>query len=144
MISSNNKILYTLLCVLSLWILLKIYKYLTELEKCTCYNDMLSQEKLKINIDFLKGYQIFEMCLVFLFIIIIYCRESKHMNIFKNSFQPRYLTTSIGLLMAFATGYLSYNTFLLYMISKDKCECMDKWEKYFLYVQGIMNSATYL
>lgn len=144
MISSNNKILYTLLCVFSLWVLLKIYKYLTELEKCTCYNDMLSQEKLKINIDFLKGYQIFEMCLVFLFIIIIYCRESKQMNIFKNSFQMRYLTTSIVLLMAFVTGYLSYNTFLLYMISKDKCECMDKWPKYFLYVQGIMNSATYL
>ena len=105
---------------------------------------MIAYQKLKINIDFLKAYQIFEMFLVFLFIIIIYCRKSKRLNFLKSSFQLTYLTTSIILLMTFVTGYLSYNTFMLYLISNEKCKCMDKWQKYFLYVQGIMNSVTFM
>ena len=142
--NTKNKILYTFLCLFSLGILIKIYNYLTQLEECKCYNDMIAYQKLKINIDFLKAYQIFEMFLVFLFIIIIYCRKSKRLNFLKSSFQLTYLTTSIILLMTFVTGYLSYNTFMLYLISKEKCKCVDKWQKYFLYVQGIMNSVAFM
>lgn len=141
---SNNKILYTLLCLFSLGILLKIYKYLTQLEDCECYNDILAYQELKVNIDFLKAYQIFEMFLVSVFIVIIYCQKCKHVNLLKKPFQLTYLTTSVVLLMTFVTGTLSYNTFMLYLISKEKCKCVDKWQKYFLYVQGIMSSVTFM
>lgn len=143
-ITSKTKILYFLLCLFSLGVLLKIYNYLTDLEHCNCYNDVIAYQNLKINIDFLKVYQIFEMFLVVMFISIILCRKSNSMNLAKRSFRLTYLTTAIVLLMTFVTGYLSYNTFLLYVMSKEKCKCVDKWQKYFIYVQGIMGSITFL
>lgn len=143
-IASKDKILYTLLCLFSLGILLKIYKYLTELENCNCYNDLVAYRSLKINIDFLKAYQIFEMFLVFLLIVLIYYQNSLKTKVIKNMFSLKYLKTAIILLLTFVTGYLSYNVFLLYLISEEKCKCIDKWQKYFLYVQGIMNSVTFL
>ena len=143
-IASKDKILHPLLCLVSFGILIKIYKYLTELENCKCYNDLVAYRSLKINIDFLKTYQIFEMFLIFMLIIIIFCKKSLKMKAIKNGFSLKYLTSSIILLLTFVTGYLSYNVFLLYSISKEKCKCMDKWQKYFLYVQGIMNSVTFM
>lgn len=143
-IASKDKILHALLCLFSLGVLLKTYEYLTKLEKCDCYNDLIAYRSLKINIDFLKAYQIFEMFLIFMLIIIIFCQNSLKIKAIKNAFSLKYLSTSIILLLTFVTGYLSYNVFLLYSISKEKCECMDKWQKYFLYVQGIMNSVAFM
>ena len=74
---SKDKIFYTTLCLVSFGILIKIYKYLTELENCKCYNEIVAYRSLKINIDFLKAYQIFEMFLIFLLIVIIYFQKSK-------------------------------------------------------------------
>lgn len=141
---SKDKIFYTTLCLVSFGILIKIYKYLTELENCKCYNEIVAYRSLKINIDFLKAYQIFEMFLIFLLIVIIYFQKSKQLDILKRSFQLTYLTSAVILLLTFVTGYLSYNTFLLYLLSKEKCKCINKWQKYFLYVQGIMNSVTFM
>ena len=139
---SKEKIFYMLLCLFSLGILLKIYKYLTELENCDCYNDIIAYRSLKINIDFLKAYQIFEMLLIFMLIVIICCQNS--LKIKANTFSLNYLTSTIILLLTFVTGYLSYNVLLLYLISKEKCKCIDKWQKYFLYVQAILNSVTFI
>ena len=139
---SNDKIFYTILSLISLCILLKIYDYLNKLEDCDCYNDVIAYNNLKINIDLLKAYQIFEMFLVFIFIVILFCGNSMKSN--KKGFLLTFLSTSVILLLAFVTGYISYNVFLVYSISKTKCECVDKWQKYFLYVQGIMNSIVFL
>lgn len=139
---SSDKIFYTILSLISLGILLKIYDYLNKLEDCDCYNDVIAYNNLKINIDLLKAYQIFEMFLVFIFIAILFCGSSMKSN--KNGFSFTFLSTSVILLLAFVTGYISYNVFLVYSISKTKCECVDKWQKYFLYVQGIMNSVVFL
>lgn len=139
---SSDKIFYTILSLISLGILLKIYDYLNKLEDCDCYNDAIAYNNLKINIDLLKAYQIFEMFLVFIFIVILFCGSSMKSN--KNGFSMTFLSTSVILLLTFVTGYISYNVFLVYSISKTKCECVDKWQKYFLYVQGIMNSVVLL
>ena len=139
---SNDKIFYTILSLISLCILLKIYDYLNKLEDCDCYNDVIAYNNLKINIDLLKAYQIFEMFLVVIFVVILFCGSSMKSN--KKGVSLTFLSTSVILLLAFVTGYISYNVFLVYSISNTKCECVDKWQKYFLYVQGIMNSVVFL
>lgn len=139
---SNDKIFYTVLSVFSLGILLKIYDYLSKLEDCDCYNDLIAYNKLKINIDLLKAYQIFEIFLIFIFIVIIFFCKSMKLN--KKNYTLTFFSSSIILLLAFVSGYISYNVFLLYSISNTKCQCVDKWQKYFLYVQGIMNSIVFL
>jgi hypothetical protein len=140
---SKANLFYTALSFFSLWILLKTYYYLNKLENCDCYNNAQAYNNLKTDIEFLKAYQIFEMFLVFMFILI---RSCKHRITApnKNTFQFTLLSSSVILLMAFVTGYISYNVFLLYSISKVKCKCLDKWQKYFIYVQGIMGSITFL
>ena len=99
---SNDKIFYTILSLISLCILLKIYDYLNKLEDCDCYNDVIAYNNLKINIDLLKAYQIFEMFLVVIFVVILFCGSSMKSN--KKGVSLTFLSTSVILLLAFVTG----------------------------------------
>ena len=92
---SNDKIFYTVLSLISLGILLKTYDYLTKLEDCDCYNDVVAYNNLKINIDLLKAYQIFEMFLVFIFIAILFCGTS--MKLKKKAFPLTFMSSSFSL-----------------------------------------------
>jgi hypothetical protein len=141
---SKDKILYTALSFVVLGILLKTYDYLNQLEKCQCYHDIQAYHNLKIDIDFLKAYQIFEMFLVIMFITILYCGHCLKSRGMKNTLPVSFLSSSVVMLLAFVTGYLSYHVFLLYSLAKEKCKCVDKWQKYFIYVQGIMGSVTFM
>lgn len=141
----TRKIFYTSLSVISLGILVKTYDYLKRLEKCECYHDAQAYNSLKIDIDFLKAYQVFEIFLVSMFIIIVYLCKSADISLKKkNVFSLTFLTSSVILLLTFVSGYISYNVFLLYAITKAKCKCLDKWQKYFLYVQGITGFMTFM
>tara|TARA_Y100000992_G_C20984332_1_gene358888 strand:- start:68 stop:559 length:492 start_codon:yes stop_codon:yes gene_type:complete len=140
----KEKFFYVVLSLVSFGILLKTYDYLNKLENCDCFNDFQVYHSLKINIDFLKAYQIFEMFLVVMFIVILFfCRTTRFRGN-KKVFSLNFLNSSVVLLLAFVTGYISYNVFLLYALSKDKCKCVDKWQKYFIYVQGIMGTLTFM
>tara|TARA_Y100000389_G_scaffold99354_1_gene96074 strand:- start:6511 stop:7032 length:522 start_codon:yes stop_codon:yes gene_type:complete len=138
-----NKISYIILSIFSLGILFKTYKYLDDLKNCQCYNDSLAYSNLSLDIEFLKAYQIFEMFLVSIFLVLIFlCKKSSKTK--KDTFSLTFLTTATILLISFVTGYITYNVFVLYSLSKEKCKCIDKWQKYFIYLQGIMNSITFL
>lgn len=141
---SRDKILYTLLSFISLGILLKTYHYLNQLEKCQCYRDVQAYNTLKIDIDFLKAYQIFEMFLIIMFIVILIFCSSAKIGSHNKPFSLTFLSSSVILLLTFVTGYISYNVFLLYFFSTARCECIDKWQKYFIYVQGIMGTISFM
>jgi len=142
---SKHKLFYTGLSLVSIGILFKIYHYLNELKNCKCYNDKLAYNKLSIDIEFLKAYQIFEMFLIIIFLFLIFlCKQTSNTKFNKSKFSLTFLTNATILLLAFVTGYISYNVFVLYSISKEKCKCLDKWQKYFIYIQGIMSSITFL
>ncbi len=142
---SNSNLFYTFLSIVSLGILIKIYDYLNKLENCDCYNDAQAYNKFKINIEFLKAYQIFEMFLVIMLLYLLFsCDNLTNVPKIHSPFSATFLTTTIIMLLAFVSGYITYNVFLLYALSKSRCKCVDKWQKYFVYVQGIMASVTFL
>lgn len=140
---SKNKIFYGILSLFSFGILIKTYDYLKKLEKCSCFNSVRAYHNLKINIDFLKAYQVFEMFLVSIFILILFLGNAE--NTFgKKTFSLNFLSSISLLLLVFVSFYISYNAFMLYGFSKEKCMCVDKWQKYFIYVQGIMGSVVFM
>ena len=144
----SHHFFYGVLSLVSLGILLKTYDYLNKLEQCSCFNDARAYHKLKINIDFLKAYQILEIFLILMFIVILFFYRSLLEKItVKKKYFPfplTFLSSSVVLLLVFVSGYLTYNVFSLYTLSKAKCKCIDKWQKYFIYVQGIMGSVTFM
>lgn len=140
---TTNKIFYIILSLFSFGILFKTYKYLDDLKNCQCYNDSLAYSNLNLDIEFLKAYQIFEMFLISIFLVLIFlCKKSLKTK--KETFSLTFFTSATVLLIAFVTGYITYNVFVLYSLSKEKCKCIDKWQKYFIYLQGIMSSVTLL
>ena len=54
----KDRLFYGAISLVSLGILLKTYQYLTKLENCDCFNNAHAYNSLKVNVDFLKAYQI--------------------------------------------------------------------------------------
>lgn len=143
---TKNKIFYAVLSIVSLGILLKTYDYLKLLDSCHCYNDIQVYNSLEVDINFLKAYQVYEMFLVVMLIVLIFSGHSAKLTNKRvaNAFPFTFLIGATILLLTFVAGYITYNAFLLYLLSNEKCKCADKWQKYFIYVQGVMGSITFL
>ena len=123
-------------------ILFQVINYLNKLENCDCFNNNAIYNKYKIDIEFLKAYQWLEIFITLIFIYLIFtyrehiCKKMKKPH--TNSKFLTFLSMIIIPLLLFLSGYISYNSFLLYLTSKKKCKCSDKWQKYYIYFQGIM------
>lgn len=140
---------YILLSFLSLGILIKIYMYLHKLESCNCFNDTEAHNIYKLDIDFLKAYQILEMILLSIFIFIIACFQNDNILTFKHvkRLPPRalrFITIISILLLLLVNSYITLNSFILYSVAKGQCYCVNKWQKYFIYTQGVFSSVTFL
>lgn len=140
----KDRLFYGAISLISLGILLKTYQYLTKLENCDCFNNAHAYNSLKVNVEFLKAYQIFEIFLVAMFVTIFFFCKPIRNSYDKNDLLPNFLKSSVILLLAFVNGYMGYNVFLLYNLSKARCKCIDKWQKYFIYLQGMMGSIAFL
>lgn len=140
---------YILLSFLSLGILIKIYMYLHKLESCNCFNYTEAHNSYKLDIEFLKAYQILEMILLSIFIFILACFQNDNNLTFKHvkRLPPdtlRFITIASILLLLLINSYITFNSFILYSLAKGKCHCVNKWQKYFIYTQGIFSSITFL
>jgi len=141
----TNHIIQILLSGLSLYILIQILTYLNELESCPCFNEQNNKEKYSSNIEFMKFYQFLEIASLLIFVILI--------NFYKFPFKSRkgnnkgfvkiLLMISLFALL-FISGYMSYNVAIFYINMKKECICVNKWQKYFIYLEGVFNSIYFL
>lgn len=138
---------YTIILgVISLFILVSTLHYLNELEKCKCFYDSQMMSKYKVDIDFLKAYQILEMFLLVIFVFIIMSRKSQLTSGVRNGniLLTNVLFPMVLILLLFVGGYISFNSFLLFIMSREKCRCVDRWQKYFIYMQGALGYVSVL
>lgn len=139
--------LQIVLSVITLFILLKVYNYLDQLKICDCFIE--SQDKnYRVNVNFLKFYQVLEMISLSLLILLTFLYKNNLIKSTKNKKIKNIFLKSALLVMFFLTimlsGYITYNSLIFYLISKKNCECSNKWQKYFIYMQGIGNSVFFL
>ena len=139
--------LQIVLSLITLFILLKVYHYLDQLKMCDCFIE--SQDKnYKVNVNFLKFYQVLEMISLSLLIVLTFLYKNNLIKSTKNK-KVNNIFLKTGLLVMFfltimLSGYITYNSLIFYLISKKNCECSNKWQKYFIYMQGVGNSVFFL
>ena len=131
------------LSFISLVILVNIYLYLDSIKDCKCFISNENGEN-EVDVEFLKFYQILEIVSLFIFLSFVFMYKS-NMNggNGKNSGVKMFMTLSLLILM-FISGYVSYNSFLFYQNVSKHCNCANKWQQYFIYLQGIFNSVFFL
>ena len=56
----------------------------------------------------------------------------------------RFISIISFMILLFIFGYMTYNVLGFYMSIKDSCKCANKWQKYFIYLQGIGASISTL
>ena len=140
----TNYLLQFIFSFVSIAILLYIYNYLDSLKDCSCFIESQNKDRL-IDIEFLKFYQILEI--VALVILIGFMGIYKYDKIVKGGKNKQGLKIFLLLsffIVLFISGYVSYNSLLFFLLSKNNCKCVNKWQKYFIYIQGIFNSVNFL
>jgi hypothetical protein len=112
-------------------LILYTYYYLVELSNCPCF---VSNKDDKLYLDYMKFYLILD-----LFSILIALFLLKHFNgKLKSGIENILLIFSV-LLVIFIHGYMTYNVYHFYNSIKAYCSCANKWQKYFVYYEGIVS-----
>lgn len=136
----------TVAVVILIYVLLfKNLKYINEIENCQCFNQIQEASKYDVDIGTLRAYQIFEMIYLGFFLVIFFVR-AKVGKMIKNN-NGLLLRTAIGvsvLVVLYLNITIIYNSFLLYVMSSKECECIDKWQKYYIYIQGVSGASIVL
>lgn len=123
---------YFLLVLVLLLVLYTIY-YIRELKSCECFK--INDDK-QTNLNFIEFYEYLEL---FAVIVIMFGLKSVPKTSKKSS------PLNIILLLGLVTLYLAikYNLIInVYKLSqsiKEGCECSDKWQRFFIYYQGIVS-----
>lgn len=141
----TNHIIQLFLSGLTLYILIQNLSYLNELESCPCFNEQNNKEKYSSNIQFMKFYQFLEIASLLIFVILIYFYKFplKSKQVINKGFFKILLMVSLFALL-FISGYMSYNVATFYLNMKKECICVNKWQKYFIYLEGVSNSIYFL
>ena len=141
----TSHIIQLLLSGISLYILVQVLSYLNEVETCPCFNEQNNKEKYSSNIEFMKFYQFLEILSLIIFIVLVnfYKFPLKSSKINNTGMLKILLLISLFVLL-FISGYMSYNVATFYLNMKKECICVNKWQKYFLYLEGIFNSIYFL
>ena len=130
------------LSAISLFILISVYTYLNQIKGCDCFIQN-QHSKYNVNVEFLKFYQILEIITLMVFVIMITIYKN---DIFKggNKLGVKFFVSLSMLVLLFISGYMSYNSLIFYLTSKKDCKCVNQYQKYIIYIQGIFNSIYFL
>lgn len=131
-----------ILSFISISILTSVYMYLDSLKDCVCFLEK-QNPNYKINIDFLKFYQILEIFSLFILIVLMIIYKKKIISGGDKKGIKFFITLTMILLLGL-TGYMSYNSIFMYFLSKEDCRCVNKWQKYIVYIQGVLNTIYFL
>jgi len=112
-----------LLSFILIIILLYTYYYLVELAHCKCFH------KDKVDLEYMKFYVLLDL---FTIIISLFLMKSK-----VNTIENMLLLFSV-LLVIFVHGYMTYNVYHFYNSIRNDCYCVNKWQKYMVYYEGII------
>ena len=125
-----QKLLLGVLYVIIIYIYIKTYLYLDQLNNCDCFN---KSNKYASNLEFMKFFQILE---IFILSIIVGLNLVVHKQTKKTIVNKLLLSISFILLIGIS-GYMAYNVINLYTNIKDDCKCSDSIYKYFVYFEGL-------
>ena len=141
---AKNDLFQLLISVTAVIILVKIYHYLNDLQNCKCFQ-IQNGMKYTADLEFMKFYQVLEIVSFVLFIISTYMLNQRRFSSIGGAKHGlRFISILSFIVLLYIFGYMSYNVFNFYMNMKKDCKCADKWQKYFIYAQGITTSISTL
>lgn len=113
-------------------LILYTYYYVVKLNNCPCF---LEKKEDNLDLQYIKFY-----LLLYLFIIII-SFIIKQIRFNRGFYDKSLLFIHILsiILAIFINFYMSYNVLLFYKSVKDRCSCVNKWQKFFIYYTGILS-----
>ncbi|MBI96927.1 hypothetical protein CL656_07280 [bacterium] len=141
----EKTLLSTQLVVLVLLLFLVTYTiiYIRELKNCVCFK---TNEKYKVNLEFLEFYQYLELFSIFLIFLGLFSLNTKLTKFlgFKggkksNGFLMSLLLSMILIVYLLIKYNVMKNVYNLSTNIKYDCDCATKWQRFFLYYQGILN-----
>ena len=136
--------IHLFLAFICFFILISVYHYLDELKDCACFIEN-QHPKYKVNISYLKFYQILEIVALVFFMIILFLYKEKWRKIEKiDEKNTKWVIIISAIILLFITGLMSYYSIIMYFMTKKDCECINKWQKYIIYIQGAFNSIYFL
>tara|TARA_B100000123_G_C25714144_1_gene421328 strand:- start:65 stop:556 length:492 start_codon:yes stop_codon:yes gene_type:complete len=132
------------LSIFAVIILVKVYHYLVDMESCPCFQS--SQHKdMKVDLEYMKFYQVLEIVTTLIFFGSLFIYNLKHKSMKGGGrIGMRFISIISFMILLFIFGYMTYNVLGFYMSIKDSCKCANKWQKYFIYLQGIGASISTL
>jgi hypothetical protein len=133
-----NKIIVLVFYFICIYIYLHTYFYLEQINNCPCFH---KDGKYKVNLDFMKFFQVLEIFMLSVLVLSAFFFTSKIYKS-KNKPLPKFLLSILLLFLLSVNGYMSYNVVNLYNNIKDDCECVDSWYRFFLYYEGIVSGLT--
>ena len=123
--------------VVTIIILYFVYTYLRGLTTCECANDTYVT-RLKNLEAILLGLNVLMFCFTLL----------GNFNLFNTlvKFKQHILKIIMlgGITMLLFYSYFVYNGYQFWNTLKDKCDCADKWQKYYIYLQSFFFFLTIL
>ena len=135
-----------ILVVITLMVVYTIY-YIRDLKTCICFKE---NDKLRTNLEFLEFYEYLEL-FALLIVFVSTCFLNTKMLNFGGKKSKKRTNMAAGILMGvviviyFMIKYnVMVNVYKLYNGIREECECANKWQRWFLYYQGIVGGIEVL
>lgn len=129
-------ILFNVLSIALIFIILYSYYYLVELKNCPCF---IQNKEENLNLEYMKFYSILDLFTIL--VSLFFVQHVKKMGIEKTS---NILVIFSVLLVICIHGYMTYNVYHFYNSVKSNCNCVNQWQKYYIYYEGIVSSLVSL
>lgn len=127
-------ILSNIISIILIILILYSYYYIVEISKCPCF---IEDKKDELNLQYIKFYLLLDLFSVLMTIFLV---NYKNKTQLRPKTQYNFMLATSILLFIFITGYMSYNVYYFYKSVKERCDCVNKWQKYYIYYKGIMAS----
>ena len=101
----------------------------------------MEEKKDELNLQYIQFFLILDL---FSVIIVLFLTNNKKFIGGRSKKQFNIMITLSILLVIFIHGYMSYNVYYFYKSIKENCSCVNKWQKYFIYYEGIWSSIVSL
>ena len=135
-----------LLVVITLMVIYTIY-YIRDLKTCICFKE---NDKLRTNLEFLEFYEYLELFALLLVFAGAFSLNTKMFKVGGKKFKKG-TNMMAGILMGvviviyFMIKYnVMVNVYKLYNGIREECACASKWQRWFLYYQGLVGGLEVL
>lgn len=133
--------MFTLISCVMIVIILYTYYYLQEISHCPCF---IANKKKELNVDYMKFYLLLDLVSLLLFMFLFYNKIQKGGKSNKTSLTENVWLLASLCLILFIHSYMTYNVYHFYNSVKTYCECVNQWQKYFVYYEGVFSGIVSL